>query len=175
MLVGIVRIAIIATLIFVIAPANAQEARLSRDEGRNLAVQLLQSGQAAAAKAIAEGLLSANPQDVIALILLSQAERNLGNFQTARQAGQAAWAYATTDDDRFVAATVTAQAFSSEEKYTRAQFWLRRASNFAPNDAMVETLARDYSTLQRVNPLQFNLQFGVAPSSKETRKNNCYA
>lgn len=137
MFVNIVRAAITAALFSMVAPACAQDARLTREEGRNFAVQLLRSNQPATAKAIAESLLSADPQDPIALTLLSQAERNLGNFAPARQAGQAAWAYATFDEERFAAATVTAQALASDGKFTRAQFWLRRAGNFAPSDAMV--------------------------------------
>jgi tetratricopeptide (TPR) repeat protein len=158
-------ISAIATLFLSCTTLAAQDLRISPEDGRSLAIQLLRNNEVAAARTIAETLLSANPQDSTALVLLSQAERALGNFTVARQAGQAAWAYATTDQERFSAATVTAQALASQERPTQAQFWLRRASNFAPNETTTQAITRDYSLLEQLNPLQFRVQFGAAPSS----------
>lgn len=145
------------------APATAQQ-RVSLDDARVLAADLITQNQPAAARDIALGLLQANPRDVEALILVSRAERLLGNTARAVDAGQAAWAYAQTGAEKFVAASVVAQAHSSAAQYSRAQFWLRRAAQYAPNAQMAALAERDYGVLRRANPLSVNLSFGANPT-----------
>ncbi len=77
--------ALLLGLLAATGPLHA-ETRLSPDEGRQFAIQLVQNGQPTAARAAALALLARDPDDVIALIVLSRAERDLGNYAAARAA-----------------------------------------------------------------------------------------
>jgi hypothetical protein len=139
--------------------------RIDRAEAPGMARALLANGQAPAALDLAMGLLQADPHDPQALVLISQIERVLGRFDRARDAGQAAWVYAARPDDKFAAAVVTAQAHVSAKNWTRAQFWLRRSAQFAPDANTSAMVARDFATLRQTNPLSFQLGFNLTPSS----------
>lgn len=158
-------------LLIGVAQAYADQ-RVSLQEGRVLATELIANNQPAAAREIALGLLQANPRDIDALILLSRAERALGNTKTALDAGKAAWALADTQAKRFVVASVIAQAHSSAANFTRAQFWLRRAEQAAPNDQLSALAARDYGVLRRANPWSFNLTLGAMPTNNVNNGNS---
>lgn len=144
--------------------ANA-ETRLSPEEARALAGQLLQSGRLPEARDLAMGLLQADRRDVAALIIVAQAERVLGRPDVARDAGAAAWAFATTPAQHYAAAVVTAQALAASKDYTRSQFWLRRAAQHAPNEAAGQIVARDYGKLRQINPVTLSFGARISPSS----------
>ena len=145
-------------------PAFGQE-RLSLEEARALATELIAHGQPAAARELALGLLQANAEDIDALLLLSRANRALGDTAQALDAGRKAWGLAKTDTERFVVASVMAQAHSSAEQFTRSQIWLRRAAQAAPSDQMEALAARDYAVLRNANPLTIKLSFSALPSN----------
>jgi hypothetical protein len=166
---ALLRLGLVALLLA--SPVIGQE-RLSLEEGRQLATSLISNGQPWAAREIALALLQANPRDLDALILLSRAERALGNTEDALDAGRRAWSVAETDVDRFVVASVMAQAHSTAAQFTRAQFWLRRAAEAAPNDQMEAFAARDYGVLRHANPLSFKLSFSVLPSNNINNGNS---
>lgn len=161
--------ALAVTLVLSAALASqtaAQDSRrLTLEEARRYAVQLLRVQEAAAAREIALGLLQADPDDATALILLSQAERLLENADAAADAGRHAWRVAETPTERFNAAMVTAQALTLAEKYTQAQIWLRRSSQIAPTPDAEALIARDYGILRSINPLAVRLSFGLTPSN----------
>jgi tetratricopeptide (TPR) repeat protein len=154
------------------APAVQAQQRLSLTDARALAVDLIADGQPAAALVIASGLLEANPRDVEALVLVSRAERALGNTDTALDAGRAAWHYASTQGERFVIASVMAQAHASAGQFSRAQLWLRRAAQAAPNDQMAALAARDYGIVRQANPWAVNLSLGIVPSNNINNGNS---
>jgi hypothetical protein len=160
-------VACLALLFWILAtiPVVQAETRLSPDEARKLAGHLLQTGRLLEARDLAMGLLRADRKDVAALIIVSQAERVMGKPDVARDAGAAAWAFATTPAQRYAAAVVTAQALASSKNYTSSQVWLRRAAQNAPNDVAGQLVARDYARLRLVNP--YTLSFGakISPSS----------
>lgn len=147
-----------------LAPAQAQS-RFSIDEARQLSGDMLQTGRPVEARALALGLLKADPKDVAALIILSQAERTLGRHEVARDAGAAAWTYAVTDAQHYAAAVVTAQALVADKKLSRAQLWLRRAAQHAPNAAAGQMVAQDFGRLRQANPLSLTFGAKVSPSS----------
>ena len=146
-------------------PLVNAETRLSPDEARALAGQLLQSGRLPEARDLAMGLLQADRRDVAALIIVAQAERVLGRPDVARDAGAAAWAFATTPAQHYAAAVVTAQALAASKDYTRSQFWLRRAAQHAPNEAAGQIVARDYGKLRQINPVTLSFGARISPSS----------
>ncbi|UMA65293.1 surface lipoprotein assembly modifier [Roseivivax marinus] len=146
--------------------AMAQEASgLSAGQMRQLAAADLDAGRPAAARQVARALIDRDPTDVQALLVLSRAERDLQDFDAARDAGLGAWRQAGTDDERFAAALAVAQALSSEGARTRAQLWLRRAMQVAPTKRQKALAVRDFRYVRLRNPWSTRLSFSVAPSS----------
>lgn len=160
-------VALLALAVWLVAAAPCAQAdtRLSPDEARKLAGQLLQTGRVVEARDLAMGLLQADRKDVAALIIVSQAERVMGRPDVARNAGAAAWTFATTPAQHYAAAVVTAQALASSKDYTRSQLWLRRAAQHAPNEVAGQMVARDYGRLRQVNPLTLSFGAKISPSS----------
>ena len=148
------------------AGAAAQEQQtLTFPETRRLGATALLRGYPAHALEIAEALLRVDPQDVVALSLASRANRALGNYDEARSYARRAWDAAETDKERYHAATAMAQALSSDDKRTRAQFWLRRAAQHAPTPQARAAARRDYAYVRGRNPWRTSLTLGVTPSS----------
>ncbi|MDJ0631227.1 MAG: surface lipoprotein assembly modifier [Rhodobacter sp.] len=114
---------------------------------------------------LARALLRRDPRDVGALVLVAAAARNLGDYDTARDAGQAAWRLAETDPQRYAAALVTAQALSSDDRRTMAQLWLRRAVDVAPSEVARGRAVRDFRYVRARNPWSMQLSFNIAPSN----------
>ena len=147
----------------------AAEIRLSIPQARQMAVQMAQAGQPHAAIAAARALLERDPDDVVALIVLSRAARDLGQYATAADAARHAWRVAgkvsERDSDRFAAALAMAQALASDGRRTSAQFWLRRAAQAAPDARSRAVAERDFRYVRGRNPWRAALSFGAFPSS----------
>lgn len=147
----------------------AAETRLSIPQARQMAVQMAQSGQPQAAIAAARALLVRDPDDVVALIVLSRAARDLGDYATATEAARHAWRVSGQvsgrDSDRFAAALAMAQALASDGRRTSAQFWLRRAAQAAPDERSRAVAERDFRYVRGRNPWRAALSFGAFPSS----------
>lgn len=137
---------------------------LSPDEARLAAARLLTAGQPQAALDITSVLISRDPEDGPSLIVHAQALRTLQRYDQARQAGRRAWATSTHPLDRYAAAVAVAQSLSSDGHKTRAQLWLRRAVEVAPNPRLKARAARDFAYLRRTNPWSVQLSFRVTPS-----------
>ncbi|MGL5012446.1 MAG: hypothetical protein ACRC6I_21465 [Paracoccaceae bacterium] len=152
-------------------PTFAQE-RLSLDEAREFASELLMQNQPAAAREIALGLLQADANDIGALLLLSRAERALGNTDAAVGAGRAAWRASQTDAEKFISASAIAQAHAAAENYGRAQNWLRRAVEAAPTPEYAALAAQDYALVRQENPLSVQLAFGALPTDNVNNGNS---
>ncbi len=147
-------------------PAFAQEPlRLDISQARVLAERLYLSHQFLAAREVALGLLSRDASDIRALVVLSQSERALGNPKPAENAGKRAWKAANNPLEKYGAALVTAQAISIGGARTRAQFWLRRAIQAAPNKTLEQRAIHDFRYVQGRNPFTTNLHFSARPSS----------
>ena len=132
---------------------------------RQLAIQALIQGDAQTAFDLTSALLVRDPSDVDALLLRSRAARNLGDAKTAKSAARDAWKAADTDRTRYAAALANAQALSSDGARTRAQWWLRRAIQIAPNDDLKAKAARDFQYVRGQNPWSTQLSFTASPSS----------
>lgn len=145
-------------------PQHAQT-QLELDDARLLTFQLIADGQYENAAALARTILQADPNDQAALLALAQAERGAGRMSTAIKAAKAAWRNSETQAEKYASSTVAAQALSSDGKPLRAQFWLRRAAQHAPNELFKARAKRDFSYVQQINPMRIDLRFSVAPSS----------
>lgn len=158
--------AIAACAICVGSTANSQESTgYSPQQIRDFAVDADRTGNSERAYLLAETLLLRDPKDVQALVLKSRAARNLGQLEIAVDAARSAWRAANTPVQKHFAALAMAQALSSSGRRTPAQFWLRRAVELAPNDALKLRAARDFQYVRRQNPWALSLGFSLAPSS----------
>lgn len=147
------------------APGEAQnQLEMSPDEARLAAAGLLTSGQPQAAVDITSVLIRRDPEDGPSLIIHAQALRTLQRYDLAQQASRRAWAASEHPLDRYAAAIAMAQSLSSDGRKTRAQWWLRRAVEVAPNPRLKERAARDFAYLRRTNPWSVDFSFRITPS-----------
>lgn len=143
----------------------AEPLRLGPDAMRQLAFETMQAGFAGQALVYTDALLTRDAQDATALIIRSQALRALGQTAAARKAARTAWAAAKTDPGRYGASMAMAQALSPDGRRTEAQFWLRRAAEFAPNERAHAIARRDFGYVKSRNPWTLQLDATAAPSS----------
>ena len=147
------------------ATTPVQDAGLSAEDMRVLAQQLLAAGRPSDAGQVLNALLARDPRDAAALILGAQAALNQNQPEAAIDLAVRGFRAAPDDTARYVAARLAALGHAGLGQDTRAQFWLRRARQTAPDAESAESVAQDYAFLRDRNPLAFQLQFGVAPSN----------
>jgi tetratricopeptide (TPR) repeat protein len=130
------------------APLRAEPLVIDPPTMRILAFEAVQAGFAEDALEITDALLARDPNDASALTIRSQALRALGRYPEAIEAARAAWKAADTQPARFGAAMAMAAAQSSSGRRTRAELWLRRAANVAPNERTYAIAQRDFGHVQ---------------------------
>jgi tetratricopeptide (TPR) repeat protein len=138
---------------------------LSTAQARAIARQALAEGKLQIADTLSVALLAQNPEDAEALMIRALVLRAAGQLDGAREASAAAWRHAEAPALRFEAAMLTADLLARQEKFSRAQFWLRRADQAAPDDVRRDAAARAYATVRQRNPLQASLRFSLKPSN----------
>lgn len=153
-------VALAAPMPLVAQPVDVDPATL-----RMIAFEAVQAGFAEDALDISVALLQRDPADASALTIQSQALRALGDYPAAALAARAAWAAADSGPARFGAAMAMAAAQSSAGNRTRAEIWLRRAANAAPNPRAYAIAQRDFGYVQSRNPWRFVFDLTLAPSS----------
>lgn len=124
----------IALALVVAQPVFAQTAgdQMSRTEFLAFGVALVRDDRAQDAANVADSLLASRPNDASALILRTEAAIKLGNYANAAKFAGRAYRNANSNNQKFGAARLAALAHSQLEQDTRAQLWLRRAREFAP-------------------------------------------
>lgn len=156
----------VAIVLLVAHPVQAQTAvDLTVDEARALATRAMFADEPALALQIAQTLLSQNPDDRTALVIVAAAAPRLGDPATGRQAGARAWRLSDTDDQKYEAARLTALAAANEERFTLSTFWLRRALTVAPNAAERARTTQDARAVTRRNPWSSQFSISLVPSS----------
>ena len=138
---------------------------LSPEDMRLAAVYASRNSDPRLALRLAKVLLERDPNDTVALLVQSRAARDLGEFELALSSAKKAWRTAKNDQNRYAAAASAAQALSSNGNRTRAQLWLRRAAQVAPDDRLKAIAIRDFRYVRSRNPLTTHIEFGVTPSS----------
>lgn len=113
----------------------------------------------------ADALLKRDAGDVTALLVRAHALRFKTDYAGAQRDARKAWRVAQSDEHRYTAAMLMAQALSTDNKRTRAQLWLRRAAQVAPSKGHAARAAQDFRYVQRTNPWQTDLAFTLAPNS----------
>ena len=89
----------------------------------------------------ADALLQRKSDDTAALILRAEAAIALGDFLGATRFARAAYYAQTRGVQKFAAARLVALAHSQLKKDSRAQVWLRRARQYAPNAQTARSVA----------------------------------
>lgn len=158
---------IIATVTALVAApvVQAQDTSdLTAAQVRALAADLAQQGQFDQALTLIEALLARDPDDVDALFLLTQISRVTEQADAVAEFGARTYFRASDPTTKFASARLVAESYAVREQDTRAMIWLRRARQFAPDDAAAASVAEDFRFLRQRNPLNVELNFGVAPS-----------
>ena len=145
--------------------AVAQTVTLGIPEDRVIAERATKAGQFELARSIALGLLQRDPQDFAALMTLTAAEIGLGNWDAAVAAGRRAFRATSVNIQRMNAARLVASAHFRAGRHTRAEWWLRRALNLAPDRASQTALRQDFAQVRKTNPLALRLSFSTAPNN----------
>ena len=159
----ILRILLVVAGMALAGPGAA--ATLTADEMRTAAIAALRAGDAGLAGRLATALLSRDPADDTALVIRAQAARLQGANGEARKAAAAAWARADTPAERFRAARLRGVVLSDDGAHTRAQWWLRRASQEAPTPRARALAVRDFRRARARNPWRMRFDFAITPSS----------
>lgn len=147
------------------APAAAERTELDAGNVLKLALVFLDQNRPAEALAFAEALHLRDPRDAVALSLKSRAERDLQRFDAAVASGKLAWKVADTAGERYDAAMAVAQGLASGGQKFRAQFWLRRAAEAAPDPAARAQAERDFAYVRNRSRLWLRFDASVRPSS----------
>lgn len=145
--------------------AKENPVELTPAQAYNLGLKALATGRPDTALAVANALLERDETDPKTLILKANSERNLGRFDMAATTAQAAWKASRSTEDKYASAMIAAQALSSAGSKSRAQLWLRRAVDVAPDDGMRALAIRDFRFVRARNPWATELNFDIAPSS----------
>jgi hypothetical protein len=132
---------------------------------RLLARQALDQGRPDIAAEIARQILSANPADAEALMLMSAAEARLGHGAAGAVAGRKAFRLAQDPAARFEAAFLTAMAFNAADRGMAAKFWLRRAGQVASTDDERAAAKKGYAQLNAHTRLSFRITGDIGPSA----------
>jgi hypothetical protein len=88
--------------------------------------------------------------------------RALGQLDEARAAAMEAWRHTDHPPLRYEAAYIAADILARHEKYSRSQFWLRRADQATPDYARRQ-VARAFADVRKKEPAS-----GPAPLLAET-------
>lgn len=138
---------------------------LTIEDARALARQALLAEKPEVALGIAQAILSQLPDDRGALVLVAAAAPQRGDAATGRKAGARAWALSDTRTEKYEAARLTALAAATEERYTLAEFWLRRALTVSPSEAETQRTTRDAAGVRRLNPWSTTFNLSIVPSN----------
>lgn len=148
------------------APVVEAEPLVLTPEGMvQMAVMMLDRGYPEQALRFAEALLQRNPKDATALIVKARAERDMARYPQSIATARVAWRAADLPRERYGAALAMAQGFASDGQKLRAQLWLRRAIEEAPNDAARSVAVRDLRYVRSRSRLSLRFDVSVRPSS----------
>lgn len=125
----------------------------------------MNAGDPARALQLSNVVLAQNPAHIDALLLKARALSALGRPRAARDSAMAAYRASDIDPAQYASALIIAELAAREEKFTLAQFWLRRAVTHSVGVEDVTHIAKAYKIARHENPWQFQLFAGVAPNS----------
>ena len=111
------------------------------DQAGAVARQAFLAGDLRTAIQIAEAVLTQNPDDRTALLVLAAAAPQAGNSARGVETGARAWRLSESGPARYEAARLTAIAAAADNRLTTAAFWMRLALFDAPVELTDEKMA----------------------------------
>ena len=117
------------------AHAHDSSVSFNDQDARSIARKALTDGKTKTAETISSALLRQDPNDADGLLIRAHLRRASGQLDAALKNATRAWRLAERSALRFEAAYLVAGILTQQEKFTRAQFWLRRADQVAPSHA----------------------------------------
>lgn len=158
------RIVAFVLAVMAASPSFAQSSATGDDIIRASAAAL-NDGDAVRAAQLADVILTIKPDDLDGLVLRARAALAMGDVVTAKALAKRAFRITNDGALKFSTARLAAIAHAEAGEDSRAQLWLRRARQFAPDPARAEQVAQEFQLLANRNPWTTNLQFSVTPSS----------
>jgi len=159
------RVLFALTLLILTPLAAVSQTAISAGQAMQLAAAALQNGNPALTVGLTDALLDHHPDDVQLLLLNAAGHARLGNNDAAARAYARAFALSSKDSEKFQLARMAAAAQFRDRRFMQSEWWLRRAKNYAANDAESNVVAQEFAQVRRANPLSFNLNFSLAPNS----------
>lgn len=162
------RAAALAGLLACLLPGGlrAESVDLTPEAAILLAQRAYLGGNPGLAHAIAFRLHEAGVDDPRLPLLLSATTTALGQPDEGRRWGARAWAAARGEPAALrheIARHTAAAAFRAGE-LTRAQLWLRRAADTAPDAAARAATLQDFRAVRQQNPFSAQLRLAITPS-----------
>lgn len=157
-------------LIFVLSAGNVPAAlaapqELTPDQVRSLAIAAHEAHNAPLARALALALLQRDPNDVLALQILAAAYYAMNGFQDAGETAIRAFRLAKDPRDRHDSARIASEALFRQGRLGAARFWLRRASDFAQDEADRQSDVTAFQGIGRMQRFHYSLDGSISPSS----------
>lgn len=146
------------------APARAEGVSLTFPQAQALAQQALNENRPQLAYSLTKGLIEADPRNGHAHYLQALAFAQVEAHGQGLRSATRAYLSAETKEQRYQAAQLASQLAFLDERLTTSQFWLRRAVQHAPNEAVRQESIRAFRTVRARNPLNFQFRFSVTPS-----------
>lgn len=143
---------------------GAEVVDLTLPQARVVAQAAYIQGDAALAFALATRLVENDAQDAQALLIIAAAAPDLGFAAQGRLAGKQAWRATRDPTLRYEIARFTARAALAEGRPQVAQFWLRRAADYATTPEVFSRNAADVRNLRDTTRLRYALDLSVSPS-----------
>lgn len=129
------------------------------------AVQALTAGDPERALDLATQVLDQYPDDFQALYVSAVALIELGDHLGAEAFAKRAYQNAQPGPNKVQAARVVAVAQFNRRRFTRAEWWLRRAAHQASTQGETAAIAREFHAIRQRNPLSLRFGFSIAPSN----------
>jgi len=167
---GALAFSLVASAVFSPAPMQAEPLEVNREGMIAMAAHALNTGEVEMAQTLVQAVLTANPEDLEALILQARIAEATENSVKARRFARYAWGKSRRDESAdpraaYAASMTMARAHAREGNYTLSQWWLRRAVEDAPDDVSRSEAVRHFQTVRRRNPWSGQLRFNIAPNS----------
>lgn len=147
--------------------AQTNGANLTFDQLGNLQTQAedaLVNGNPERTISLTDQILTIRPDNFAALFVQALALADLDqNRQAARVAGQA-YRVASNEQERLQAARLAGGSHFAANQHTRAEIWLRRASNHLQTERDAEQVVRLFQRARQANPLTTVYDFSLAPT-----------
>ena len=154
-----------ASLLWAATPLRAETLELPLPEARLVALQAATQGQPDIALDVTARLLALNPEDGLAHLARSTAFLMKRAWSSAYRGGRLAFRHATDREGKYHSARVAALAAVGANRNLLAQYWFRRAGDFAETDRERARVEEQFRVIKSRSAVRFRFDASVMPSS----------